>query len=346
MELSGHYFPPGRSQRLDGILCVDAAGSWIVMGDRRLACDLRAAEVSERVARMPRSLTFADGGRFDTQDERLDEALIVAGHARASGLVHRLENRWLWALLALALTPALVFGLMHYGFPLIAKPLSAVVPPAAVSALDAHILEILDDHLLTPSELDDSHRERAARVLAQIDSQGEYRLLIRKGGALGANALALPAGALIVTDELLEQVEQDGELLAVLAHEIGHVRERHSVRQILQTAGVALTLSGLFGDLNGVTDTLLVSLPTVLQQLAYSRDFEREADAHALRVLAEQGVSAGCYASILGKLEASQSGAKETDGSYAFLSSHPGTAERVGATGSAAQECGRVAKPD
>jgi Zn-dependent protease with chaperone function len=339
MELQGHYYPPGRSQRLVGILCIERGASELVLDEQRLACDLRTAAVSERVARMPRSITFADGGRFDTDDERLDEALVRGGYTPRGDFVFRLEQRWRWALLALLLTPPAVWGLFHYGFPVLAKPLSAVVPHAAVAALDSRVLEFLDENLLTPSELEGRHHERATRLFGRLNGQGRYRLLIRKGGPIGANALALPAGTLILTDELLELIERDGELLAVLAHEIGHVRERHALRQVMQSAGVALTLGALFGDLNWVTDTLLVSAPTLFQQLAYSRDFEREADRYAGRVLAELGVSAGCFAVILGKLEASHVVPGEPAAGFDYWSSHPATDERVSATGATAQEC-------
>ena len=51
------------------------------------------------------------------------------------------------------------------------------------------------------------------------------KVLFREGGRIGANALALPAGTIIFTDEMVRLSEDDTELVTVLAHEIGHIFE-------------------------------------------------------------------------------------------------------------------------
>lgn len=56
---------------------------------------------------------------------------------------------------------------------------------------------------------------------------------------IGANAFALPDGTLVVTDELVELAgDNDDEVLAVLAHELGHIHERHGLR-LLRTQGLS-----------------------------------------------------------------------------------------------------------
>ena len=57
---------------------------------------------------------------------------------------------------------------------------------------------------------------------------GRYRLELRSGEALGANALALPSGIVIMTDDLVALAKSDDEIGAVMAHELGHVRGRHA----------------------------------------------------------------------------------------------------------------------
>ena len=51
-----------------------------------------------------------------------------------------------------------------------------------------------------------------------------YTLVFRKSDAIGANAMALPSGTIVVTDGLVTLAEDDREILGVLAHEAGHVR--------------------------------------------------------------------------------------------------------------------------
>jgi peptidase M48-like protein len=66
------------------------------------------------------------------------------------------------------------------------------------------------------------------------------------------------------------------ELVAVLAHEIGHVRGRHALRQLLQAAGVSAIAFALLGDVSSISG--LLSAARALLHAKHSRDFEREAD--------------------------------------------------------------------
>ena len=50
-----------------------------------------------------------------------------------------------------------------------------------------------------------------------------------------------------MTDDLVELAKSDDEIIAVLAHEIGHVRGRHALRQMLQAAGISALAVALLG---------------------------------------------------------------------------------------------------
>jgi Zn-dependent protease with chaperone function len=147
---------------------------------------------------------------------------------------------------------------------------------------------------------------------------------------LGANAFALPGGSIVVLDELVSLADNDQEILAVLAHEMGHISEKHALRQMLQASVVGLAMAWYIGDVS----SLLAAAPTVLLQTRYSRDFERNADTFAAEMLRANGIPASRLADILQKLEAahqtettqiSAKSAKAMD----YLSSHPNTEERI-----------------
>ncbi len=67
--------------------------------------------------------------------------------------------------------------------------------------------------------------------------------MFRKGGPIGPSAFALPSGTVIMTDELVDLVDQKGELEALFAHKIAHVTNRHGLRSALQDSGVFLLIS-------------------------------------------------------------------------------------------------------
>jgi Zn-dependent protease with chaperone function len=115
----------------------------------------------------------------------------------------------------------------------------------------------------------------------------------------------------------------------VLAHELGHVSERHPMRQLLQGSVVALAMTWYLGDIS----SLLATAPTLLLQTNYSRNFERRADHFAAGLLRANGIKATRLADILAKLEASHGAAQHAGKQQThitdFLSSHPDTDERI-----------------
>ncbi|KIX11964.1 M48 family metalloprotease [Dethiosulfatarculus sandiegensis] len=149
------------------------------------------------------------------------------------------------------------------------------------------------------------------------------------------NAFAAPGGLIMVTRGMLRICRSEAELAAVLAHEIGHVQNRHGLSAIkqnrmLELGGLLLKegtqefgnselkkLTGLFGESVGdVTKTLLVS--------GYSRDQELEADQAAVRILTSTGYPPQALTSMLRKMKTALA-----DQSTGFAKTHPDPLDRV-----------------
>src|SRR6187431_3049451 len=105
------------------------------------------------------------------------------------------------------------------------------------------VLASLDGGLLTPSELPTARQmtltEAFGRLSLPPELAGHARLVFRKSDALRANAMALPSGVVIVTDDLVGLAKDADDVVAVLAHEVGHLEGRHGVRAVIQSALVA-----------------------------------------------------------------------------------------------------------
>lgn len=335
MHASGQFFSGERSRQTPATLSLDA-GEWRVRTEAGEQCfAAKRTEVSSRLAQLPRRLTFEDGSQFVTLDnDAVDHMLGEGGARRVSNLVVWLESNWLWAILALALTVGAVYFAFTTGLPYLARPVAASMPQVYLEQVDETVMSWLDDRIVEPTELSDAEQSRVADILERIEGSGNFELRFRKG--IGANAMALPGGTIVVTDELVELAGNDNEILAVLAHEAGHVNGHHGMRNILQSAGVAAIMAWLVGDLSMVIDVALVSAPVTLQQLSYTRNFEREADAYAREVLQTQGASPACFAEILKKIEASH-GARSS-ALPRYLLTHPSTEERA-ALSAGAEPC-------
>jgi Zn-dependent protease with chaperone function len=290
---------------------------------------LTTVQVSDRLGRTPRRLRFDDGALFETLDnDAVDAGLELRGQRRFSGHVDRWERRWgvvIGALVAVVLISVLF---IRYGIPLLANVGAKMLPTSVDRAIGVQGLDLLDRTFLDDSTLSAARqkelRDRFTQMTNPLQDGHEYRLEFRGGGALEANALALPNGIIVVTDELVALAKHDDEIVAVLAHEIGHVRERHALRMLLQSAGVAAITLALFGDVSS-TSALVASIPAVLIDAKHSRDFEQEADAFAKQWLKEHGIAQQRFDDLLCRLQKDAGTSEE----LSFLSSHPPASERA-----------------
>jgi predicted Zn-dependent protease len=151
------------------------------------------------------------------------------------------------------------------------------------------------------------------------------------------NAFALPGGFVGVHTGLMNAAETESELASVLAHEIAHVTQRHIARMLGQQKQMqipvlaALAAAVLLGrsrpDLASGA-TAAVQAGAASAQLAYSRDFERDADRVGLQALAAAGYDARAMATFFEKMQRSQRGVD--DGTIpGYLRTHPVSTERI-----------------
>lgn len=307
---------------------------------------LASVEVSSRLGNTPRYFSFDDGSKFETRDnDGVDDLLRHHSGSELHGwqaFLHRLESRLHYVLLALVLVVAFSWGMLKFGLPAVAEGVAYALPQDIMQSATQTTLQVLDSHYLHPSELDSAVQQRLqARfdaMTSDVESGFDYRLLFRKGGeTLGANAFALPSGSIVVTDELVKIAGNDEEVVAVLAHELGHVVHRHSLRQVLQNSVLSLIVTYTTGD----ASSLFVALPVLFVQLGYSRGFEYEADQFAYDYLQQHRIPLHHFADILEGLEQSQTERREArrnrekgersraDEIFEYLSTHPATEERV-----------------
>lgn len=152
-----------------------------------------------------------------------------------------------------------------------------------------------------------------------------YRFSVVKDAQI--NAFAVPGGYVYVHSALI-QAATDDELAGVVAHEIGHIAARHSVKQLQATMGYRMVMNvalGLTGQsyLNQATDIVYN-----LVNLGYSRKDENEADKLAVRYTRRAAYNPYGIVTFFQKLqdEARRKGGNTT---VPFLSSHPQTKDRI-----------------
>ena len=299
---------------------------------------LGVVTISSRLGNTPRYINMPDGWKFESRDNDAIDSLLAQYKLHGwQAMVHRLESRWHYVLASLLLVAAFVWGMLQYGLPAAAAAIAYQLPASVTDTISVQTLNSLDEHFFETSKLPDVTQKRLQQrfkqMTAALDGGHQFELQFRGGGELlGANAFALPSGTVVMTDELVQLANNENELVAVLAHELGHVINRHGLRQILQHSVLTLFLAYTTGDISSA----VAALPVMLVQLGYSRDFEREADDYAYNYLVEQRIATTSFAEILTLIESSHRARQEKTESegrglkiFEYLSTHPETTERV-----------------
>lgn len=324
-SVPGVYFDGRKARAHDVSISVDA-GLLVFAGaevDRRVPAG--ELEIFDVLADTPRLIRFTDGASCEVSAGAGFQELVAPLGVEPSA-VSRWELDWrraIGAAAGLILLFALVF---RFGLPFGSEAAADAIPQPAVEMISRHALEILDRTVLQQTGLS---RERQNQIIDAFerlqltdDPYHRFRVVFRRSDALGANALALPSGTIVLTDEIVRLARDDRELLGIFAHEVGHVEARHGLRLLFQSSGVALLLAWYVGDVG----SLAVAAPAALLEAKYSRDFERAADNFAADRLRANGISPRHIADILERLERSSGGA---GGTLTYLASHPAPSERI-----------------
>lgn len=147
-----------------------------------------------------------------------------------------------------------------------------------------------------------------------------WKLYIVKDDAT-QNAFCTPGGYIYVYTGLIKYLDNASSLAGVIGHEMAHADRRHSTQQLTTQYGVSLLLSVVAGTTNAGQ---MADIAANLSLLAFSRDHEKDADAHSVMYLCPTIYRADGAADFFEKVIAS--GAPQPP---AFLSTHPSPDNRV-----------------
>jgi predicted Zn-dependent protease len=232
-----------------------------------------------------------------------------------------------------------------------AEPLARSAPSAlpALGDPSSESLSPATERKLGESIMRDFRRSQAgdedADVLAYLDTLGRRLIDASKSGQdfefflvrdSSLNAFALPGGFIGVHAGLIAAAETESELAGVLAHEIGHVTQRHIARMLGKSrdAGIAqmvgLVLAALAARSNPQATTGLLALSQQVaqdQMLSFSRDAEREADRIGFDTMTRAGFDPQGMVSFFGRVQ--RASRVYESAAPAYLRTHPLTTERM-----------------
>lgn len=317
--------------RRDVRVRLDRNGAIHIAGDGiDLSLESDDVSVSERLADIPRYLYLSGGDACELLDnDAVDSWLGQCNAQRGSRLLHRLDSSVSAAMAAVATIALILASFVLWGAPALAERAVDAIPMGVDETLGDESLVVLDKVAFSPSTIAESRQAEIRAVFDEMVSDMEApmggRLVFRRSDLLGANAFALAGNTVILTDELIELAEHDEEIIAVLAHEMGHIQHRHVMKHVARNAIVAVLLAAYVGDVSAITG-VAATMPAVLDSMRHSRAFERDADRVARDYLDSVGIAPSRLGDLLARLMAQ---CPECEEIPLYLSTHPPLDERV-----------------
>jgi beta-barrel assembly-enhancing protease len=307
-----------------------------------------AANLEIPLVRLQIEVDKTDGTQVFFRDQNVPEVCIstydaaILGHRALRGQAHtrnqiealqsfrelkqrlKITGAFIVGFALLAVAVSLLLGFM-------VRSLAARIPPEFEQEFgDSVLAEFKEEEtFLQDAKLQEKLEHAAAPLIAALPkSPLQYKFYVVDDPL--PNAFALPGGHVVATTRLLELSDRPEEIAGVVAHEIAHVRLKHSFRQTISSVGPYL-LFRLFVEGGGGVVGVLGGSSQLLIHQGFSQDYELEADSAAWDYLVAARIDPRALASMLKKLDEEQRifdklpGLKEPSA----FSSHPTTEKRI-----------------
>lgn len=218
-------------------------------------------------------------------------------------------------MVALFAAALIILVLLLMGSVFILQIAASRVSPQAESKYFSWMLKGVRGH-----EIDDNEMQLFVKKLTS--QQKLYDIQVTLACDSTPNAFALPGGGIVINKGLMKEIKTEEGMAFVLAHEMGHLVQRHHMRS-LSMGFLQMVLSWVFP-----METVAVwGLFEKLFTSAYSREQEASADLYALKLMKI------VYGSVQGSEEFFESIKNHPQEKFHralwLTSSHPVTEDRI-----------------
>lgn len=209
---------------------------------------------------------------------------------------------------------------VHYSVPLIAE----FIPYEWEQKIGAFAFENyqLGKKTVTDQTVNDAVNTIVKRIDQFDNADIDYQIAVVDADMI--NAFAFPGGYVVVTTGLIENSDNPEQVAGVLAHELTHVIQRHSMRKLVRQAGMGVLIGIVFGDVSALSQ--LIELSSQLDSLSFDREQERSADDGAIKIMTAAGLSPKHLADFFEKIQKADSISGDIP---ELFQTHPLTDERI-----------------
>ena len=271
----------------------------------------------------------------------------VGASPRAAACTTGFARRGACLALALSLSLPPTFPAFAHDLPELGEAARAELSPQIERRIGEQIMNEIRQR--EPSYVDDpeigDYLNRLGRRLVEASANptGSFHFFAIRDRSI--NAFAMFGGYVGVNTGTILAAQTESELAAVIAHEIAHITQNHMARQIakekqntvpmliVMAAGILAARS----NSSVATGAMVGAQAGAIQsQLAYTRDFEREADRVGYQILDKAGFDVRGIADFFGRMQ--QAARTYENSAPVYLRTHPLTVERLSDMQNRAQE--------
>lgn len=206
-----------------------------------------------------------------------------------SDLLHTIKNRCISFAVLLVFAVSITAGLR--------ENVAHALTISEERELGEKLLSIVrtEFHLLDDPDITQYIARLGSELLKEIGSSYfDYHFFIIKDKEI--NAFAAPSGLIFFNAGLIEAMNDENELVSVMAHEAGHIVSRHYANRLKKSsktsiATTALILAGIALGGGAVSQALVTGAmaTNASMNLKFSRQDEEEADRLAFKWMKEEG---------------------------------------------------------
>lgn len=341
IHIEGYYYDGQSSAAHQANLTIEANS--IVLSYNNITTQLPVDQLnfSQPIGNITRSVSWQVGrnmASFQTNDILIfDQWYGTYNKHKTAKFIHFLEKHIWAAVFAFIISIFAIYIYVVFGVPALSRVVAQYVPLGLYEYTSQKTLELMDETIFDPTEVSEIDQKRITKkfdaLVTDLDWPTGFKLHFRALGDDGKlpNAFALPSGLIVVTDGLIDLADNDAEILSVLAHEVGHVVERHGITAVIEASVLTLSITFISGELSG-TSEILINNGVMLTQMSYGRTLEKQADIFGKHLMIEKSVGgAQLLVNMLNKMSKyyGQNPDEQNDLFSGYLSSHPMTYERT-----------------
>lgn len=243
----------------------------------------------------------------------------LTGWQKKTRKTNRIFRIFLWASLILFLLPWVSVPFLWWQSEYIVNLITDRVPIEFEESLGAAAwkqVSLIHPPIDTNTPLHKAIQEIGERLTK--GSRYKYKWHIVEDDSI--NAFAMPGGHVVINIGLINTSDSAEEAAGVIAHEVQHIEERHTLQAIIHSLGWRGVLSAVFGDINA---SVWANIASELGQLKFSRIQETIADEKGLNSLVHAKINPKGMITFFEKLY------REDESTVSILATHPETKERL-----------------